>query len=529
MPEMRTGSLVRRAASRGNAVRNMPSPVQDDHTEKMSNRKSRPSERLLLNLSAYLTDKSFICSLSSMTFPDRATQKFLLIAVISSLVLLSCGGGGSQVDQSGDGGKIASSSGNIAEGSLCDTLDAVGQTAENTELTCQLMGDGKLAWRPSGGGDSGGGAGDSSAGEGMTVAQAVGRGDCDKSSTVSKYSASIGDVSKMSHVYPLGGMLTSHITPIDHIYVYYPESAEDHSVAAGSYLVTSPADGIVTRIEDFQKTNNYPYPDHRVVIEHSCNLYSVFIHIGVLSSGLDVGSKVEAGDTIADDSYSPGYDFSTFDGTVNLQFINPSSYSQAESWKKYTANTFDYFPADIKSQWEAKSLRASAPFDGKIDWDMEGTAQGNWFVQDTNGYRGKGDQTASFDNHGKIAHGYWDTHLAIAPDAVDDKSFIYSIGDWEGCPCQFMTPDNVDPKTITSSDTAPRVLQMVEFENVNPDGSQWNPMKPTKGYTLKPGKSVVGLLVVQVMADGSMKVEKMPGVTKTAGVVFTDKAVIYVR
>jgi len=70
---------------------------------------------------------------------------------------------------------------------------------------------------------------------------------------------------------------------------------------------------------------------------------------------------------------------------------------------------------------------------------------------------------------------------------------------------------------------------MVEFENVNPDGSQWNPMKPTKGYTLKPGGTVVGLLVVQVMADGSMKVEKMPGVTKTAGVVFTDKAVIYVR
>jgi hypothetical protein len=455
-----------------------------------------------------------------MTFSDRTTQKFLLIAVISSLVLLSCGGGG------GGGSRIA-------EGSLCDTLDAVGQTAENIELTCQLMGDGKLAWRPVSGGGSGTGGGtgggDVSAGGDSTLAQIVGSGQCDKSSTVSTYSASIGDVSKMSHVYPLGGMIQTHITPVDHIYVYYPQTSEDHSVAAGSYLVTSPADGIISNIEDFQKTNNYPYPDYRVVIEHSCNLYSVFIHIGVLSSGLEIGSKIKAGDAIADDSYSPGYDFSTLDGSVDLQFINPLSYSQAESWKKYTANPFDYFPADIKAQWEAKSLRVSAPFDGKIDWDVEGTAQGNWFVQDTNGYRGKGDQTASFDNHGKIARGYWDTHLAIAPDAVDDKTFIYSIGDWEGCPCQFMTPDNVDPKTITSSDTAPRVLQMVEFENVNPDGSQWNPMKPTKGYTLKPGKSVVGLLVVQVMADGSMKVEKMPGVTKTAGVVFTDKAVTYVR
>ena len=499
----------------------MPSQVQDDPIEKMSNRKSLPGELLLLNLAACLTDTIFISKLTNMIIPNRTTQKFLLIAVVSSLVLLSCGGGGG----GGAGGS------RIEEGSLCDTLDAVGQTAGNIELTCQLMGDGKLAWRPTGGGDSGsgGGTGDASAGGEITVAQAVGKGDCDKSSTVSKYSASIGDVSKMSHIYPLGGMLTSHITPIDHIYIFYPESAEDHSVAAGTYLVTSPADGIVVGLEDFQKTNNYPYPDHRVVVEHSCNLYSVFIHIGVLSSGIAIGSKIKAGDTIADDSYSPGYDFSTFDGTVNLQFLNPSSYSQAESWKKYTANPFNYFPADIKAQFEAMSLRDSAPFDGKIDWDLEGTAQGNWFVKDTNGYRGKGDQTASFDNHEKIAHGYWDTHLAIAPDAVDENAFIYSIGDWEGCPCQFMTPDNVDPKSITSSDTAPHVLQMVEFEYVNPDGSAWNPTKPQKGYTLKPGSTVIGLLVVQVMADGSMKIEKMPGVTKTAGVAFTDKAVTYVR
>jgi hypothetical protein len=459
-----------------------------------------------------------------MNNPYRTTQKSLLVAVVLSLVLLSCGGGGSQSGQSGDGSEGSSSSGNVVEGYLCDTLDAVGQTAENVELTCQLMGDGKLVWRP-----AGGGTGEVSSGGESTLAQTVGSGQCDEASTVSEYSASIGDVSKMSHIYPLGGMLTSHITPIDHIYVFYPESAEDHSVAAGSYLVTSPADGIVVGLEDFQKTNNYPYPDHRVVIEHSCNLYSVFIHIGVLSSGIAIGSKIKAGDTIADDSYSPGYDFSTFDGTVNLQFLNPSSYSQAESWKKFTANPFNYFPADIKAQFEAMSLRDTAPFDGKIDWDLEGTAQGNWFVKDTNGYRGKGEQTASFDNHGKIARGYWDTHLAIAPDAVDENAFIYSIGDWEGCPCQFMTPDNVDPKSITSSDTAPHVLQMVEFEYVNPDGSAWNPTKPQKGYTLKPGSTVIGLLVVQVMADGSMKIEKVPGVTETAGVIFTDKAVTYVR
>ena len=300
-------------------------------------------------------------------FGDLTARKYLL-ALAASMILLSCGdGGGQQANQPGDGGENDSSQSDVKEGFLCDTADAVGQTAENRELTCQLMGDGKLVWRPAGGGSSG----DVSAGGNLTLAQAVGRGDCNKSSTVSKYSASIGSVSKMSHIYPLGGMIQTHITPIDHIYVYYPEMSNDHSVAAGSYLVTSPADGTISSIEDFQKTNNYPYPDFRVVVEHSCNLYSVFIHIGELSSSIAVGSIVKAGDVIADDSYSPGYDFSTFDESVNLQFINPTSYSQAESWKKYTANSFDYFPADIKAQLEAKSLRVRAPFDGKIDWDLE--------------------------------------------------------------------------------------------------------------------------------------------------------------
>ncbi len=299
------------------------------------------------------------------TIANLTARKLLIALAVSSMVLQSCGGGGGgqQSNQPGDGGENNSSQSDVKEGFLCDTADAVGQTAENRELTCQLMGDGKLVWRPLGGGSTTGGSGDVSAGGISTLAQIVGSGQCDKSSTVSKYSTSIGDVSKMSYIYPLGGLLQSHITPVDHIYVFYPESAENHSVAVGSYLVTSPADGTIVGLEDFQKTNNYPYPDHRVVIEHSCNLYSVFIHVGELAPGIAVGAKIKVGDTIADDSYSPNYDFSTFDGTVNLQFINPTSYSQAESWKKYTANPFNYFPADIKAQLEAKSLRVSAPFD----------------------------------------------------------------------------------------------------------------------------------------------------------------------
>jgi hypothetical protein len=360
---------------------------------------------------------------------------------------------------------------------------------------------------------------------GSSLADAVGNGKCDKDSTVTNYSNAFTDISKLSNIYPMGAMQSSHITPVDHIYVNFPENSQQ-SVPTGSYLITSPADGMIANIEDFQKTNEYPYPDNRVVIAHSCNLFSVFIHIGQLKDGIKVGAKVTAGQVLADDSQSPGFDFSTFDANTKLTYVNPASYSDMESWKTFTSNPFNYFPADIKSALEEKSLRASAPFDGKIDYDQAGTAQGNWFEKDSNGYKGKGDQKASFNNHGKIAHGYWDTHLSMAPDAVDNSTFIYSIGDWEGCPCQFISKGNIDPKSITVSAT-PTVVELYEYYLVKPDGQEMDQMHPVKGYKLKASDRTAGLLALQVLEDGTMKVEKLPGASSFNG--FSAKAKIYVR
>jgi hypothetical protein len=55
MPEIRTGSLVSRAASSGNAVRNIPSPVHDDVTERRSKRKSLPSDRCWRDTSYFVS------------------------------------------------------------------------------------------------------------------------------------------------------------------------------------------------------------------------------------------------------------------------------------------------------------------------------------------------------------------------------------------------------------------------------------------------------------------------------------------
>ena len=440
------------------------------------------------------------------------------LAVIGAitLTLSACGGSkGSSAEQY----KGCSNEGEKAQGS------------DGMPLACIMNSAGELMW------DLDGNAPIES-GSMMSLKSILG-GEC-ASDGPSTYSAGIGDGAQWSYIIPLGAMISSHITPIDHIYVVYPKGSDGS--AAGTFTVTSPADGTVVSVEDFQMTNDYPYPDYRVVISHSCDLYSVFIHVGQLQGALAEAATaaksnggawsgsiaVKAGDVIADESQVPGYDFSTFATAAKTEMINPASYFEKEAWKPYTANPFDFFPADVRAAYEAKSLRTATPIGGTIFHDVDGTAQGVWFVKDTNGYRGKGDEKASYDNHGKVAHGYWDTHLAFAPDNVDPKSFIYSIGDWEGCPCQFMSVGNVNPSTVKSGGQ-PTVVDLVEYSQIAPDGSPMDPTKPVKGYTLKAGTTVVGSVAFQVNSDGTMTVEKRPGKDAASFTGFGSGALTYVR
>lgn len=436
------------------------------------------------------------------------------LLVVMSLIGASCGGSSSSSPQQFSG---------------CQNDGETSVDASGLALKCFKNTAGELMW------DVDKTAVSASA---LTLKNVFG-GECDDNGPTT-YSAGFGDPEKMSYIVPLGAMITTHITPVDHIYVYFP-SGSDGS-ASGTYTATAPADGTVISIEDFQMTNEYPYPDYRIVLQHSCDLYSVFIHVGELQGPLaqaasdaksNGGSwsgaiRVKAGDVLADDSEKPGYDFSTFAASAKQKMLNPNSYTQKEAWKPYTANPFDFVPANLKSSYEAKSLRTVAPVGGTIFYDKEGTAQGSWFVKGTNGYMGLGDQQASYNNHGKVARGYWDTHLSIAPEHVDATSFIYSIGDWEGCPCQFMSVNNVNPSTITQS-SVPTVIDLVEFDYVNADGSRMDRQNPTKGYKLKPSSQVIGSIALQLNEDGSLTVEKRPNEPASTFTQFGKNATTYVR
>ena len=81
---------------------------------------------------------------------------------------------------------------------------------------------------------------------------------------------------------PMGRMWDSHVTPTDHLYVIVNEERE-------RAMVKTPAAGRVIAIQSFPREqspiwdSSIKEPDLRVIIAHSCTLFSVFIHVGELA------------------------------------------------------------------------------------------------------------------------------------------------------------------------------------------------------------------------------------------------------
>jgi len=73
----------------------------------------------------------------------------------------------------------------------------------------------------------------------------------------------------------------------------------------------------------------------------------------------------------------------------------------------------------LRSQLLAKNKRKSAPLGGKIDFDVDGTASGNWFLLGTNGYGGL---------TGEGGGNYWAGHLALARGNIDPALLVISMG-----------------------------------------------------------------------------------------------------
>ena len=356
-----------------------------------------------------------------------------------------------------------------------------------------------------------------------------------------KFTSPILPLDQLAPSIPYGYMVGGHVTPIDHAYIGLKSLSKSASqlTSADYVAVTAPADGVITEVSNLGSPNS-----HRVVIDHGCNVFSVYMVMnkvtGVLASlasqasnngYLKANVKVKAGEEFGRQAETM-LDFNVFDGTSWLSgFQNPQAYLTQDAWKPYTADFLPFFSSDIRSAMEAQMQKTSSPRVGKIDHDIAGTASGNWFLAGTNGYGGR--LTSDYENatamlgSGSVPgkNDYSWSHLAIAPHQVDTKAWVFSSGWWsdpKGDADQavlVVASGQVAPDKLTAA-SGMVVYKLAQLSYAPPAGVATNPpgsMAPWPvGYTVVTGRDR-GVVALQVNADGSLSLELNTSLSSISG------------
>lgn len=360
-----------------------------------------------------------------------------------------------------------------------------------------------------------------------------------------KFTKPVIPIDKLAPTIPYGMMVGDHVTPIDHAYLGVKTLAIPMaSRTENDYVpVTSPADGTITELGNLGSPGS-----HRVVINHGCNVFTVYMVLnkgtGVLAEAfsklgtrgfLSLNIPIKAGEEFGRQRDNP-LDFNVFDGSQWLSgFANVYSYLSGDTSKPYTADYLPFFSGEIKTAMENSLQRTASPRIGKIDQDVVGAAAGNWYLSGTNGYGGN--LLSDYENATSQVMGgsvsgknyYAWSHLALARHEVDAEKWILSTGwykDANGDSTQLLMQIGANqpaPDKLTASSGAVTYdLALISY--LDPPGA------PTRvdgsaeprpvGYTIAPG-NVLTKVTMQVNGDNSLSIE--------FGSAFTSAKRTYIR
>lgn len=329
---------------------------------------------------------------------------------------------------------------------------------------------------------------------------------------------------------PYGLVVGAHVTPIDHMYF----EPADRTLGRDAYEVRAIADGVIYNLQPREvnvDTGAAKAREWRMDIAHTCTFTSYFDLLTSITPELEAaynasraggrweGVHVDAGQLVGHIG-AQTLDFGVYDYNVTLPgFVRPDHYGH-ETWKVHTVDPFPSFPDEPRAWMLAKMLRAAEPRAGKIDHDVDGTLQGNWFKVGTNYYSGV---QPSY---------YWEGHLAIAPDAYDPSHFFFSIGNFSGSARQFGIQGNADPKLVTP-ESGPRTWELVQYvhrDNVTGAyGFHSDGVRPGNGVTAINREEVFGTVVLQMTGPRALKLEVFPGREAAQVSGFTEAAWTYER
>jgi len=364
------------------------------------------------------------------------------------------------------------------------------------------------------------------------------RDKCDPNGPVTLTSPPV-DVSTISMVEPMGGVSYDHITPIDHLYFFHtPDSM---------WEIYSMSDGHIVYLAWNDSTQ------YRMVVEHSCHLYSIYIHIQELPEDLESALGLSRADRNKDLRIRPrvpvksgdllGYDIvdgrgsldiSVVDTRVELDgFVNLESYEE-EFWKKHCVDPFDYWQGSFKEEILKKTLIVNGnPPGGKIDHDISGRLIGNWFLENSGSYAGK--KGVAGDRHGTSGH------LHFGPSNMVPDTYIVSMGAFARKKSFHLEEDAVNSvdvsvesglikygyRALNQGDSG----QLTGYR-VMATGAEWDGKTFPRGGVLeavyRPGLN--GVILVEVLSDNSIRVETFQdarSLNEVSG--FTEGANIYVR
>ena len=355
-------------------------------------------------------------------------------------------------------------------------------------------------------------------------------------------------------ILPLGKIMgSSHITPTDHL--YFNIDIVDNNLVE----VLSPASGYVVKLQ--RTSDEEGLRDYRMILEHSCTLFTYYIHLreidpailketGELNPGQTIHMRipVSSGQSIGKVGPLLSYqrinnqtnlDFAVIDTEITLPgFIIRNHYEEA--WKIHTVDPFDYYEEPLRTQLLERNLRNVEPYGGKIDFDIDGKLVGNWFLDGTETYFGKGVAGKSKlewdDIYGRnvddCGSEYWDArgksggltpcntwlgHITFAYDSIHPDQIKISMGVlWdfeEGRPPWRVKNNAPDPASIDVKSGIIKYEIFTDFEG-NIESEPFD---------------IVGTLLVQMIDDQTIKVEVFFGQHSENVNSFSEESRIYRR
>ena len=306
------------------------------------------------------------------------------------------------------------------------------------------------------------------------------------------FSRSPMNLSDFKFATPLGNLNPpGHTLPTDHVYFYWV--SPDHRTPGDMDTLRSvfaPGSGTVTWVYG----PNAPAVDSKISVKMT-NTFSYYLDHVVLKPGITVGSTLQAGQIVGTTSpQSFALDLGVMNDEITLKgFANPARYIYE---MLHTDSPYKYFVQPLRDSLYARVTRIGTDKDGKIDYDIPGKLVGGWFLKGLP----LGDGSATSDA--------WPKHLAFVYDMNTPGAVRVSIGGILSMWGVYATLNNVpDPAGISTSSgkVAFKLTSAFDFPHI-----------------------VVGVLIVQMVAADTIKIQAFPNVTADS-IQFDASASIYTR